>query len=688
MASRIATLLGIFAMLSSSGAWAASCIRQTGRLGGGPADAVVSSGNHAVLGTGSRLVTVDVSDPDAPTTLSDVALGTRWPTPGTTCVTPLAGLDDLAVVSESCGDRSQLMIVDLSEPSSPTVASTIALFDNAEHAVAIGNIVWVSAPVPVGDVVYDTVTAIDLTDPGAPVTLGQYRSRGAVFDLAAAGDILGVLEAPPLRMTLVDVRSPADPAVLSQTEVDNTAAALELAGHRAYLATRESIETWDISDPALPSPETSVWWMRIAAPTDLIAVGDRLFLGLLNLDPQIADASGGLEVFDLADPGNVWGRSTIAFSSGSSQLAEAGRLLVVADRGRGLRVFDPDAMSSPIRPGLVNPTFDEVVSVAVAGDLAYLADHGLRVVDLAGAPEPTVIGSLELDTPLVYDPTAGVVTERDRYAWDVAAADGTVVLSTSDGALEVIDVSDPRAPVAQARLALGLPAGSACRVALSRPTAAIVGDDPDGLILIDLSEPSNPIEVGRATPSGRPTDVEIIGDLAVVTFGPWPAEPDRGGIDIFDISHPDAPVALAALPFDQTTTAVAALGAEVIAVGRDGVHVVDLSDPGSPEEIGALTAVPGPIFDVAVSGNTAFVPFPPGGLAVVDIVDLAEPALVTYTSWQPWYAPDGGPYGGLGVAVWHGRAVVADGTFGVRILDRSRCRDLQPAPLPTAVGID
>ena len=77
----------------------------------------------------------------------------------------------------------------------------------------------------------------------------------------------------------------------------------------------------------------------------------------------------------------------------------------------------------------------------------------------------------------------------------------------------------------------------------------------------------------------------------------------------------------------------------------------------------------------------------PGSLTLIRLADPTSPSLVARSSWQLWTNPES-PVGGLGVAAWSGRAVIADGSFGVRVLDPSLCRRPNPGPSAPVAGVD
>ncbi len=686
-------------MLTASGAAGVSgfdCTRTVSRVTGGSTESVVVIGDVAVLGFGATLLVADLADPARPAAMAELSFGVPgpdiWGLSGMTgdpwvAVHPVAAWDGHAIVvvdvHKLYGARvaTSLAVGDLAEPSAPVVVGWLeggpreGTFETPPPAVVVGDIAWVASRSLAGS--GHRLVAVDLGDPSNPLPRGHHDTTSRIVDLAAAGELVAVLEDRPRRLTLLDVARPESPVVRSTFDGGDAGDWLEVAlgaGH-AYVVGRSSVLALDVSDPAAPVVVGAVDYGRQAFPRALEVIGQELYVGFQEFHPSIGGDDGGLEVFDLSDPATPSHRHSRDFSPGAVALASGGGWLAAADLGRGLRVFMLDEDVGPSQVGLLNPTFDEVLAVVVDGNLAIVGDQGVRVLDLGaevGVPE---LGALELDgmvSSLAVGPgPIAAVSLRDR-TWPHGVS------------LVAVDLAEPSQPVELGRLGLlGSSPWAGWPVALSGSLAALTAGS-EGLLLVDLTDPSQPVERARVATAHPAVTVNLAGDLAVVGTGRsrggcWQ---DPSGLEIVDVSDPDHPVTLAGHALPYPAAAVALDGARAVVVTCMSLHILDLSEPSAPVELGAHVDLFYRAKGVALEGDLAFVSSSPGGLAVFDLTRPERPRRVARTLWGPWWYDD--PRGGQGVALHDGRAVIADGRFGLRILDVGRCLARMEVPAAPA----
>jgi hypothetical protein len=270
--------------------------------------------------------------------------------------------------------------------------------------------------------------------------------------------------------------------------------------------------------------------------------------------------------------------------------------------------------------------------VEVAEGLAYVVDSGfppdrpghLRVIDVSDPRAPVEVGSLEL--PFRGEPQLQVV-------------DGVAYVAAGLSGLHVIDLSDPAAPAELATLDLGVPNATAMAAGDGRVYLGSGASGPRGLPLdallqvVDVSDPQAPAVLGALPLTELAEDIDAVGDLLYVAgIGPGPS----GVLRVIDVSDPTAPLGIAAVP---TTAglgvAVAAERAYVAGwvppsgsplPASPGFVVFDVSDPHAPVEIGSVACC-GNGGDVEVSGNLVHLAFG-GGLQAIDVSDPAAPALL------------------------------------------------------------
>lgn len=159
----------------------------------------------------------------------------------------------------------------------------------------------------------------------------------------------------------------------------------------------------------LVGAQTSVLTLDLADP-DNPRVRDQLVLG--QMPGRLAQSNGltlaacgaaGVAVIDADNPDLLRVRSWLPVEDVAVDVAWIGTTAIVADRERGLRVYD---VASPALPELLAihdldllPGAPWLQRIAVSGRMVFVLDcfAGLLAVDLTDPESPFVVGSLETD---------------------------------------------------------------------------------------------------------------------------------------------------------------------------------------------------------------------------------------------------------------------------------------------------
>jgi len=182
---------------------------------------------------------------------------------------------------------------------------------------------------------------------------------------------------------------------------------------------------------------------------------------------------------------------------------------------------------------------------------------------------------------------------------------------------------------------------------------AYVADGYSGLRIIDISNPSSPIEVGSYDTGIFSGDVKVSGSYAYVAFA--------DALRIIDISNPSAPTQTGFYPMTYAWSVVISGNYAYVADYDSGLRIIDVSNPAAPVEVGYYITS-GRALDVAISGNYAYVAADDVGLRIIDISNVATPSEVGFCDT---------PSIAYGVAVSGSHAYVADGYSGLQIIDIS-----------------
>ena len=267
-----------------------------------------------------------------------------------------------------------------------------------------------------------------------------------------------------------------------------------IAAHdgRAYVSARNTLNIFDVSDPASP--------LRLGTyefPT-------RIF-GFRVIDSLVYVAAGvfGLGILDVSDAGAVRLLGSFKTPGQAKSVAVSSTTALVADHLEGIVVVD---ISNPARPAEVGSVFLEgfATDVLISGSLAYAMDRptGLYVLDLSN-PNAVELVTSSQSTSAVFPFQAQLALVRPE--------DGPPLLVVvAGGLLQLYDISEPTEPV---KLPPYAPAGRVLRASFRGSLAYMTARG--GLFVVDLSTPASPRIVGRH--QTRSFDVAVDGSLVFLT---------------------------------------------------------------------------------------------------------------------------------------------------------------------------
>ena len=190
-----------------------------------------------------------------------------------------------------------------------------------------------------------------------------------------------------------------------------------------------------------------------------------------------------------------------------------------------------------------------------AGSYLYVAcgDAGVQVVDISDPAAPVLMGGYA---------TGGAV------AADVAAYDDGACVAAGSAGLQVVEALQPATPA----LAGGLAGGPAPSKGICvRGTRTYIAAGSDGLRIVSTADPANPVQLGTLDTPGDASDVTVVGTLAYVADG-------REGIQVIDVSDPARPALVGTHLLTAPAEALVVFGnAAYVADGQGGLQVVPLS---------------------------------------------------------------------------------------------------------------
>jgi hypothetical protein len=601
----------------------------------------------AYVGAGQRLVALDISNPAAPVEIGAINL--------LSSVKDLVVRDGYAFVATNF-DPYRFCVVDILDPSAMALVwhvpqrplTACRPGDQPNRVYLYRNIVYVHESL--------RTVAYDISDPHSVITVanfaglcvgGNWNIRRAPKDYAIVGDRMymataaesgGVSSSLRIFDLLID---PLNPPQLGEVNLSAEPESVAVEGDYAYVTvdgtTGDLLYVVDVQDPTAPQIVGSL-------KLDLkgrIAVRDRLVYG---------GTFNALVTIDATTPSNPVIAHTIEMRSEIPYgAALSGDRVYVMAPAEGMLMLDLQSPAAPSPLGRYHSP-GALRQLDKTGDLLFVSDfwYGFSILDVSDPARPVFLGAHEAASVPSGSYTRGI--------HGVSVFQDTAYLVNGTGELEIVDVSDPTDPTLLRVLDEGLfrPQGVAVSLDSTGRTIAHVGV-LRSLVELNVSDPENIEELGRAQISTSSTTPMTV----VLNQGRDTAFIGRQSVwGAVDVQNPGMPVTLhSGEPNPSQDVAVAGDTLYVVSQpsGEDGgLYIFDVSNPAAPVTLGQYGALgfkqPGA---VAVQNGRAYL------IALTDVVgtgssyllnvhDVTEPsAPVTLASAQ-------------GVGTAHGNAYFDD----------------------------
>ncbi|MCU1348559.1 MAG: hypothetical protein JWO56_1589, partial [Acidobacteria bacterium] len=252
----------------------------------------------------------------------------------------------------------------------------------------------------------------------SPVALSSISIPGYANNVKVSGGFAYVA-AGNAGLVVVDVMSPATPAIAAILPLDGTAIDVRLRGTTAYVAAAAGVCIIDISNPRAPVLRQTIATSGIAQ--DLWIDGNYAY---------VATGNSGLAVIDIgAAPSLV---ASLALPTWAKGVSVSGKTAVVVGNNSAC-IID---ITNPAAPAIMGEASvpGSAMDVIARGSLAYVAAYtgGLQIVDFTDRSNPFIAGAL----PDVFVPR------------DVVLTNNTAVFAEQlfPNAIPFTDVADPAHP--------------------------------------------------------------------------------------------------------------------------------------------------------------------------------------------------------------------------------------------------
>lgn len=254
-----------------------------------------------------------------------------------------------------------------------------------------------------------------------------------------------------------------------------------------YFGSGDTLKIVDFTEPATPVEVGSV--ILPEQLRDIVVNSNYIY---------VADWNSGLRIIDISDPAIPTEISSYQFEGVASKIAVRGCYAYLAD-GINLRILD---ITDPANPSVIldydhsgNASTDVVVVVV---DFAYILDYWgiLSIVDISDPTAPVWLGQSNIG-----EAAQGLAIQGDYAYGQSFYGDG----------LQIINISDPTNPTLAGfddkYTSYGLDVSGAF---------AYIADGGDGLWIVDIRTPAQPVEVGDFNTGSSARDVFVSGRVAYV----------------------------------------------------------------------------------------------------------------------------------------------------------------------------
>ncbi len=272
---------------------------------------------------------------------------------------------------------SKLDVVSVANPASPYLTVSVPLSTYSRSA-NVGN-----GKLVVGDF-YDDLRFFDVSSPGTPNLIGDYRPYGQGWDVAVVGHY--AFESTfDGKLQVIDVADPRSPVVV--TVMDLTGRAYELAAKDGYIyiaSGPDGVRIVDISNPLSPQIVGNI--ATPASAQTIIIRENRAY---------VMGGGSTLQILDISNPLSASLLGSIAAGGNALNFGISGNLAFLTQTTfGGVMIVDISDPAAPTHVGtFMSSGYFE--AVAAEGNLVYAFDdvgHFIRVIDVSDPANPVQVG--------------------------------------------------------------------------------------------------------------------------------------------------------------------------------------------------------------------------------------------------------------------------------------------------------
>lgn len=399
----------------------------------------------------------------------------------------------------------------------------------------------------------DGLSVLDLTNPQAPVKIGEYVESEWVHAIAVTSSLI-VLGAAGGQVLILDNANPSAPTLLGQVQIAGDVTQVLLNQNLLIVLEQQTgVSLWDFSTPTSPASLSS--FSTGGWSTDLALRNDTLL---------VADWFDGVGIFNISNPTRPLSITSFMPNGLPEAMDLQGDFLALADGDQGVELWIvgafiyPELQSQAIIPGSAQDAiFTDGYIYEAAGDA------GLRVWNANLQPAEPIA---QLQTP--------------GWANSIELSQSWIYLSDGFGGLRIFDRSSP--PAEAFAIATEEYAGA---LSINGNSAVYVAQGDSGVFSLKLEGLASPLEYGYTPTAHYVYDLAAGNDFLIACEG-------GEGFEIFDIANPESPQVMAQVQPEGGAWCVAVTGTTAyVGTGQSGIGVFDLSTPQNPVFLGSTQNV-------------------------------------------------------------------------------------------------
>lgn len=564
---------------------------------GGFVSFAAKKGQYAFIAQGQRMVVLNL---ESSTQQPETTLNLK-----ATAMTGFLEGDYITLTFATSGYEDTLMIVDISDPLNPFIASKTRITDMAENETL--NQIWVSdgyAYVAMSSSYYyhQKLIVINIQDPGTPFEEARYTMEYLDFFVSGNHAYILKVDYPNYETATLSIMDVSDKSNFQERGSVAVEDGFRISGNTPAVFVAcwsggglKAIDATDVNNPTI---------------SGTYGAGSESFQQVANDENHayLRDASTNLVILDISN------LSSIQFVSrtdvGSFSLDDViGDSLYFRKQGQFQSVDVSDPSSPVVRKPYDVPAY--VTSMAIGHDRLYCPDiySTVWIFDLSDPAASEMVTTMEVDNAnkvFINNPILFVTDTKNHCTlFDLSNRDAPNQLSTLETSSTVINM------------------GFQDRHAFMLTSEYDSTEDQSYLDIVDLANLSNPVKKASYLLPGDGIDLFVpeTGDLIYVVYQ---KDNTTKGFEIIDISSPTAPVSVSKTNVTNNPKTILVIDSTLFLGTNHAddnhaiIEVYDVGDPSSPIfEQSHVPTTDSEIYEMLYLQNTFVLSLPEEGIQIL-----------------------------------------------------------------------